>query len=118
MIPNVSSALNGWTKKQTITKITKIVVDHEVSEVSESFIVDMNLQPTPPEIVNRKPEEQRSWKWFNIFTKTKIKLNIDDRILVSGTYYRIQEIKDWNQSGYYEYEAIEDFNQSEETPTT
>jgi hypothetical protein len=119
MVPNVSNVLNGWMKRYAITTFIQDVdpVSHRPVETPTIKYLMLNKQPTPPQIVMRKPEEQRKWKFWDIFTKKSIELNIDDRFEIEGIGYRIKEKYPWNESGYFHYSCIEDYAQ-ENTITT
>ena len=110
-VPNVSGVLRGWTKKQEVRLVTKSVVDAKVVQTATAIILDMNLQPLQAEKVNRKPEDQRAWKWFSILVKSNYqKLEIDNVLIVTGIPYRIESVQNWTDSGYIRYEAHEDYS--------
>jgi len=109
-IPRVSGALRGWMKTQTISRVTKSVVNHKPVEAFEDIVVKLMKQPLPPEKVNRKPEEQRSWVWYSIWMKSSVEFKIDDVIVISGKKYKVQSKTNWDEAGYYSYEATEDFD--------
>jgi len=109
-IPNVSGALRGWTKRQTVRVITKAVLNFVIQQTAIVYTFDINVQPLQPEKVNRKPEEQRAWKWFSITTKASNPiLEIDSQIVVNGISYRIDSINDWSDAGFRHYEATQDY---------
>lgn len=110
-VPNVSGAIRGWTKKQEVRLVTKTVVNAKVTQTATTIILNMNLQPLQPEKVNRKPEDQRAWKWFSILVKSGYqKMDIDNVVIVSGIPYRIESVQNWETSGYVRYEAHEDYS--------
>lgn len=109
-IPNVSRALRGWTKPQSVRIVTKTVVNHIIQQTAEIITLDMMLQPLQPEKLRRKPEEQRSWKWYSILVKASGReLKPDDQIVVGGIAYRIDSRQAWTEAGYRRYEATEDY---------
>lgn len=109
-IPNVSRALRGWTKPQSVRIVTKTVVNHIIQQTAEVITLDMMLQPLQPEKLRRKPEEQRSWKWYSILVKASGReLKPDDQIVVGGIAYRIDSRQPWTDAGYRRYEATEDY---------
>ena len=109
-IPYMANALKGWTKVVTVTIITKSIVDGLVNESSASVPLDINFQPTPPEKVNRKPEAQRSWKWWSILLKKPpFLLKIDDKIQLNGETYRVEVASDWLEAGFQACDCVEDF---------
>jgi len=110
MIPQVRGVLKGWTLNRSIQIIEKVVVDGFVKDLTKTIIARINIQPMPSQKVNRKPEEQRVWKWYEIFCYSSLKLEIDDKIIADKTY-KICEINDWSESGVLYYEAVEDFKE-------
>ena len=108
-IPNVGHVLNGWMKYRKVTTITQTVVNHQTVDTPSIAIVRMSIQPLPSQIVNRKPEQQRSWKWWSIWIKKGPLYKIDDIITVDDIDYKIGVINDWTEGGYQSYEAIEDY---------
>lgn len=112
-IPNMRGALRGWTKKQTVHVVTKTVVNHLVTQTASRITMNIMVQPLQPEKVNRKPEEQRSWKWYSIVTYSSDQvLKVDDIIVVNAIRYRIDSIQPWDEAGYRRYEATEDYTGS------
>ena len=72
---------------------------------------DVNFQPMPAAKVNRKPEEQRTWKWWSIIIRSRTLLFQTDDVIIDSTGQRfvIQSANDWRSSGFTKYEAIEDY---------
>jgi hypothetical protein len=117
--PNVSNALNGWTRRVSARVVTKSIVDHRVVETVADATMDIVLQPMPAQEVNRKPEEQRSWKWWSLWVKAgQQELDIDDVVVVDGVGYRVSKINDWTQGGYRSYDAVEGYSPIPEPPST
>ncbi len=109
-IPNVSGALRGWTKRQTVRIVTKTVVNHVIQQTAKILTMDIYVGPMPAAQVARKPEEQRTWKWARILTKSSNELlDIDSQIMVNGVTYRINSYQPWREGGYTRYDAIEEF---------
>ena len=110
-VPYLGDALNGWVKKSYVTIITQTVVNHETVETESIKTYPANFQPMPAEKVNRKPEEQRTWKWWSIIIQDKtVVLKTDDKIKDSyGKVFRVESVNDWRESGFTSYEAVEDY---------
>jgi hypothetical protein len=109
-VPNVSGAFRGWTKKRQVRLVTKIVVNHLVQSNAQILSMDLMIQPLQPEKVRRKPEEQRSWKWFSVIMKaSNQELPIDSQIWVDGIAYKIESRQPWLEAGYRRYEATQDY---------
>lgn len=113
--PYIEGALKGWTAELLVTFVMKTVVDHQVTDVTTSAVVDINYQPMPPAQVARKPEEQRTWIWWTLIIKGPAPLlKTDDMVSVNGLNFRIQNARDWRTSGASIYEAIQDFQEPPE----
>jgi hypothetical protein len=109
MFPQMKGCLKGWVKKKTITSYTKDVIDYQTVLTATTMTAWVNWQPMPSEKVNKKPEEQRAWKWHQIVIDNSIILKIDDWITIDDKNFNIMEISDWSMSGFYNYEAIEGY---------
>jgi hypothetical protein len=109
-VPYLANALRGWTTKRTVNVMQKTVVNHQVTyAVTETLTLDINIQPTPKEEINKKPEEQRSWKWWNLLVKEGPLLKNDDIVLIDNVKYKIMSVSDWSESGFQNYSSIKDF---------
>ena len=112
-VPYMAGALRGWTKPTVVKLITQTVVDHETVETPTDITLDVNFQPMPAATVNRKPPEQRTWKWWSIIVKKGQLLKTDDIIITASSQrFKIQSANDWSESGFTKYEAIEDYEAS------
>ena len=113
-VPYLGNAIKGWTRVTPVKIVTQSVVDHETVESTTDATLDINFQPMPAFKVNRKPEEQRTWKWWSIIIKNpSVILKTDDIIIrPSGQRFRVQSGNDWTESGFSKYEAIEDYEVS------
>lgn len=110
-VPYLGGALNGWVKKTNITVMTQTVVNHETVYAESTSSYPANFQPMPAAKVNRKPEEQRTWKWWTIIIQDKTLLLETDDVIQddSGKNFRIEQANDWRGSGFTKYEAVEDY---------
>lgn len=110
-MPYLGRALKGWTKKSNIKVITKSIVDHEIVETESDDYQQANFQPVPPEKVDRKPEEQRNFKWWKVIVKSStFIMKIDDIIIDAyGRRFRVDSVDDWRESGFTSYEVHEDY---------
>lgn len=112
-VPYMANTLRGWTKVTAVKLITQSVVDHKTVKTETDAKLDINFQPMPAAKVNRKPEEERTWKWWSIIIKRGPLLKTNDRIIrPSGQVFKIEQASDWSESGFTKYEAIEDYEES------
>jgi len=112
-VPQLAGAVKGWTKKRTIKVITQSIVDHRTVETESTITKPMNFQPMPPAVVNRKPEEQRTWDWWSVIIRDRTVLLKTDSIIIDsyGRSFRVQKANDWRESGFSKYEVIEDYEE-------
>lgn len=109
-VPYLGGAVKGWTRPIVCLLVVKTVVDHQVVETPSTVTLDINYQPMPAAQVNRKPEEQRTWKWWTLIIKNPtIMLEVDDVLTIDSYTFRIQSFSNWTTSGFSGAEAIEDF---------
>lgn len=107
MIPNVSSAFNGWTAPVQLKLVDRKAVDFEAVESTLDVVhFEAVMQPMPPQKVDRKPEGIRAWRWWEAWSTTKIEKDsvVQD---MNGVQYRIQSVQDWGQGGYFHYDMTE-----------
>lgn len=108
-VPYLGNVLNGWTTKRTATFNVQTVVDAKKTTVTTTKTLDINIQPMPPQQVDKKPEGDRDWKWFTLIIKSGPYMTKNDQVTIAGTKYRIMKAIDWSESGFQKYEAIEDY---------
>lgn len=109
MIPQITSALNGWQQDITLITITQSVVDYETVNTESSITFKGVVQPLSPEQLKILPTEQRSWKNLQIHTKINLSLSTNDKVTYNGLTYKILAVNDYSAYNYYEYHLIEDY---------
>jgi hypothetical protein len=130
--PDVSEAVWGLTEHITFVVVTRQAADFEAVEnlgdnsgygqgpygfgpyggglVDPSGIFDGSLQPLKPQSLMLKPEGQRSWRWWTLWTESF--MNVGDKIVdYYGKRYKIMSTANWSGGGYYEYELVEGFEE-------
>ena len=108
-VPYLGKALKGWTKWYTITKRVQTIVNTKATYVDTTVKVKMNIQPTPPQKVDKKPEGDRNWQWWSGIVTEGEYFKKGDLFTVDGKPYKIMNCTDWSESGFQKYEAIEDY---------
>lgn len=111
-VPWMQGALKGWTKKRKLRLVTTTDLPGGKTGFSASDVsYPANLQPVPANQVDRKPQGERSWKWWSIIIKDKTVFFENDTLLVDdyGKQYKIQSGSDWRESGFTKYQAVEDY---------
>lgn len=107
MFPNVSSVFLNWTSAVQMKVITITPVDFEAQENTLAVpILEMVIQHMSPQKVDRKPENERRWRWLDAWCKDKIEIDTQlqdpDRI-----EYRVQSVSDWSQGGFWHAELVQ-----------
>lgn len=105
--PDMSDALWDLTESVQFDVVAKSASDFEAKETLKNRIVfQANLQPTPPQKLLIKPEGQRSWRWWTMWTRAALS---NDWILkdAAGRLFRVVSRSDWGRSGFNEYEITE-----------
>ena len=108
-LPDLSGALDGWLIKMTFIKLAKSTVNFKTVEVQTPIEFEGCWQGTPAHVLALKPEGQRSWKWYDCYTKTNLDLNPDEIISYLGVNYRVKSENDFSLHGIKIYSLVEDF---------
>ena len=113
-IPNVADVVQSWSIPMTAHKIEEDIVDFEVVEKRKRInFKGVPPQPITPQELQLKPEGQRDWKYYTIYSTYKFK--IDDLIEIDKIRYRIKQVQAWrNIYGYWKFEMIEDYEDKDE----
>lgn len=107
MFPNVTSAFLNWTSSVQMKVISKSAVDFELQEGTVAVVTfEAVIEAMKSKDVERKPENERLWKWWDMWTTTKVEADsvIQDP---DGVQFRVQKVNDWGQGGFYICELTE-----------
>jgi hypothetical protein len=109
MMPNLSNVIMGFEETLQFTIVNKTATDHEIVETSATPIIlwfEGSLQPLHNKELLIKPEGERKWKWWSLFTDINLDVDtiITDR---DGKIYRVMASSDWSQAGYQQYQLTE-----------
>ena len=109
MMPNMLTTLSGFERSFVFELVKKVAVGGVLKEsdaVKPTLFFDGVLEPIHSKDLLIKPEGQRSWKWWVLFTD--LKLEVDNIIRdPEGKNFRIMTSEDWRQAGYFKYTLTE-----------
>lgn len=107
MMPQLQTVLLNWTSAVQMKVIQKKAVDFELEEdVVAVPGIEMMITPMSPQKIARKPENERTWKFWEGWSTVRIELDavIQDP---DGLQFRVQSVHDWSQAGFFEYELVQ-----------
>lgn len=107
MFPQVASVFFNWTSTVQMKVINKQPVDFELFEDTVAVVTfDAVVQPMHSKDVNRKPENERIWKWWTMWSTVDFEIDtvIQDP---DGVQFRIRSTTDWGQGGFFIAEMTE-----------
>lgn len=110
MFPQVQSVFLNWTSTVQMQIVEKEAVDFEMQpDILNIKTFEAVIQAQKPQVVQRKPENLRIWKWWDMWTTEFIP---SDTVIQDpdGIRYRVQSTNDWSQGGFYHAELTEQPN--------
>ena len=111
-MPQMASTLLGWEVPLTLIRTTQNVVDGDL-QTTETLINFKGVwQPLKDELLELKPDGQRSWSWYWIHAQSgSLDLNTADKFLFEGKRYKVMEKKDYGLNSFVEYQVILDYEE-------
>jgi len=107
MLPLMNEATDGLTQQIQFAIINSISDDGDVVETVKAVnYFQGSLQPLHPRRLLIKPEGERRWKWWQLWTRQEIPVGNYVRD-VQGKQYKVMSKADWSQADYQEYEIIQ-----------
>lgn len=109
MMPNVSSAIRHFEETLQFQIVKKTVTDGDLAETSEVKVplwFEGALIPMNPRELLVKPEGERKFKWWTLFSDLDLKVDwiVKDE---HGVLYRVMNTTDWRSAFYRQYQLIE-----------
>lgn len=108
-IPDVSGAMQDYYQALTFEAVTKATVGFEVQETTVPINFRGVIFPFTARQLFLKPEGERAWTWFSLFSDPVLTLNVDDVVIWQSKQTRVMARKDYGLYGYVEYELIQDW---------
>lgn len=87
--------------------IRTTAVNFEAQENVEGILTfPAVIQALSPKVVERKPENERAWKWWEMWSTTHIEKDtvVQDP---NGVEFRVNSTQDWSQGGFYHSEMVQ-----------
>lgn len=113
-MPQMATTLNGWEVPLTLIKITQDVVDGDLVTSEQTFKFQGVWQPLRTEVLELKPEGQRSWEWVWIHAKSsQLNLETGDKVRFNNRIYKVERKKDYGLNAFVEYELCRDYESGE-----
>lgn len=110
MMPQVSSVFFNWMSTVQMKVINTAPIDFEsVDNVLDVITFEAVVTPMKPKEINRKPENERAWKWWDMWSTTEF----PDNTVVQdpdGLQFRIRSTDDWSQAGFFHADMTEQPN--------
>ena len=106
-MPQMQSVFLNWGETVQMKVIKKVAVDFEETEdVLAVVSFDAVLLALSPREVQRKPEGERSWKFWSMWTETRVERDtvVQDP---DGKQYRVHSTQDWGQAGFFKSELVQ-----------
>ena len=99
MLPNVSSALLGWTQPVLVKTVTETTADFQPVTVVTGENVQAVIQPTKKTQLNA---DTLDWSQPHITLHSETLLELGQLVERNGADYKVVEVQDWTDYGYCE----------------
>jgi hypothetical protein len=108
-VPDASGALTDYYEPMIFTLIKKEVDGFQVLETPFPIHFQGIIMPLTERQLFLKPEGQRAWSWFLLYSDLALDLKVDDVVDYLGKQTRVMTKKNWELYGYREFHLIQDW---------
>jgi hypothetical protein len=108
-IPNVQDAMMDWWQDMSFNLVTKTTVAFKVVETITAINFRGVINPFTGRQLMIKPEGQRAWRWFEVFSDPALQLKPDDILVYNGIQTRVMYLGDWSIYGFMQYHLVQDW---------
>jgi hypothetical protein len=107
MLPLMADAFSGLTQQIQFAIINSNQDNFDIVETIKTVnYFQGSLQPLHPRMLLIKPEGERRWKWWQLWTHQEIPVGNYIRD-TQGLQYKVMSKSDWSQAGYQEYQIVQ-----------
>ena len=108
-MPNMRGAVINWFRPFRGILVTTTIVDGLSKEVRREFDTAGFFKPMRPREVLIKPEGDRAFRWFVLYTGREIDFKPNDVVIRKGVPYRVMGPWQLEDYGVKRYELVEDY---------
>lgn len=108
-VPDVSGALTDYFQLMTFIRVLKTTIGFQDVETATPINFRGQIQPLSSRRLELKPEGQRAWTWFLVYSDPVLTLDVDEVVNYNGQQTRVMARKDYSIYGYIEYEMVQDW---------
>ena len=95
-MPRVDDVIAGWETEIKTNQRRQILVEGDVKYTNVYVKMRGTIQPLKSEDIILKPEEQRSWAWYQIHVTTRYEsLKTNQIIYIDNKPYKVMARKDY-----------------------
>jgi hypothetical protein len=109
-VPNMRGAVINWFRPFRGVVVTTTIVEGLSTEVSRPFNCAGFFKPMKARDVLIKPEGDRAFRWFVLYTGREIDFKPNDVVIRKGVPYRVMGPWQLEDYGIKRYELVEDYN--------
>lgn len=105
--PQMNGVLWNWTDALQFNVVALTAENFQaVERLVAPIAFDGCVVPLPTRQLLIKPEGERQWKWWTLYTEQELE---PDSILQdeTGSYYRVVKKSNWSGADYFEYEITQ-----------
>lgn len=111
MMPQMQTTIFGLEETIQFQIVKKTIRGIDVAETPKTPVqipqwFEGSLQPLHPRELLVKPEGERAWKWWTLFSDMDLEKDwtVTDQ---HGISYRVMASSDWRNAGFKQYQLIE-----------
>lgn len=111
-VPDVSGTMRDWYQPMSFQPVKKTVSGFQVVEKVAPINFRGLIQPLTERALQLKPEGQRAWSWFLLFSDPVLTLQVDDVVIWNNKPTRVMGRLDYALYGYVQYSLVQDWLRS------